>query len=72
MITQEYLDNFRCPFDPKREAKLKLDGTKVLCERCGVQFRTREGFVSLVMEEATLPENCDHTNQLPCQRRRQN
>ena len=70
MITPEMLDILRCPMDPKREAKLVLENdTRLLCGRCRLQFRIREGFPSLLIEEATLPEGCTHPGHLPCQRK---
>jgi uncharacterized protein YbaR (Trm112 family) len=70
MITPEMLDIYRCPMDPDREAKLFLEDTRLLCARCRLQFRIREGFPSLLIEEATLPEGCATVKQLPCQQRR--
>ena len=67
MIDQKYLDILRCPLDPTRETRLILDDIKVICERCRVQFKSREGFISLVPEEAVLPENCPSLDKLPCQ-----
>lgn len=68
MITPEMLDVLRCPMDPKREARLVLENdTRLLCGRCRLQFRIREGFPSLLVEEATLPERCASVKQLPCQ-----
>ncbi len=67
MIDEKYLEILRCPIDPKREAKLALDDTKIVCSRCKVQFRNREGFLSLVVEEAILPEGCPALDELPCQ-----
>jgi len=67
MIDEHYLSLLRCPLDPKREAKLVLEETKLLCSRCRLQFRTREGFASLLVEEATLPEGCSKLEKLPCQ-----
>ena len=69
MITPEMLEILRCPMDPAREAKLVIENdTRLLCGRCRLQFRIREGFPSLLVEEATLPEGCTSTAQLPCQR----
>ena len=70
MITEEMLDIYRCPMDPRREAKLVLEDTRLLCGRCRLQFRVREGFPSLLVEEATLPDGCANLGQLPCQPRR--
>jgi len=70
MITPQTLEILRCPMDPKREARLVLEGTKLFCSRCQLQFRIREGFPSLLIEEATLPDGCHDPNELPCQRRK--
>ena len=69
MVTPELLEVLRCPMDPKREAKLVLDDTRLLCSRCRLQYRIREGFPSLLVEEATLPDGGSSPNQLPCQRK---
>jgi uncharacterized protein YbaR (Trm112 family) len=68
MIDEQYLELLRCPLDPARAVKLILEETKLLCSRCRLQFRTREGFASLIVEEATLPEGCSQLSALPCQR----
>lgn len=70
MVTPETLALLRCPMDPKREAHLILEqDTRLLCGRCRLQFRIREGLPSLLIEEATLPDGCTHASQLPCQRK---
>ena len=69
MVTPEMLEILRCPMDPRREAKLVLEETRLLCSRCRLQYRIREGFPSLLIEEATLPEGCASVKQLPCQQR---
>jgi uncharacterized protein len=69
MVTPEMLDILRCPMDPKREARLVLEDTRLLCSRCRLQYRIREGFPSLLVEEATLPEGCPSLGHLPCQRK---
>jgi uncharacterized protein YbaR (Trm112 family) len=66
MIDAKYLEILRCPIDPKREAKLVLNDIKVVCECCRVQFKSREGFLSLIVEEALLPEGCASVGELPC------
>jgi uncharacterized protein YbaR (Trm112 family) len=68
MIDEKYLEILRCPIDPKRESKLVLDDVKVVCERCRVQFRSREGFLCLIVEEAILPDGCANVGQLPCRK----
>ena len=69
MVTPEMLEILRCPMDPRREAMLVLEETRLLCSRCRLQYRIREGFPSLLVEEATLPEGCASLKHLPCQQR---
>jgi uncharacterized protein YbaR (Trm112 family) len=69
MVTPEMLEILRCPMDARREAKLVAEDAKLNCSRCRLQFRIREGFASLLIEEATLPAGCKHFNQLPCQQK---
>jgi len=69
MVTPEMLEVLRCPMDPQREARIVVEDTRLLCSRCKLQFRIREGFASVLLEEATLPDGCKHVNQLPCQRK---
>jgi uncharacterized protein len=69
MVTPEMLEILRCPMDPKREARLVREDTRLLCSRCRLQYRIREGFPSLLVEEATLPDGCLTLGDLPCQRK---
>jgi uncharacterized protein len=70
MVTPEMLDILRCPMDPNREARLEVEDARLYCSRCRLQFRIREGFPSLLIEEATLPEGCKTLGHLPCQPRK--
>jgi uncharacterized protein len=68
MITEEMLEILRCPLDPRREARLVVEeDVRLVCSRCRLQYRIREGFPSLLIEEATLPEGKTNLKQLPCQ-----
>ena len=42
-----------------------LEETQLLCSRCRVHFRTRDGFANLIPEEAVLPEGCAALNNSP-------
>ena len=68
MIDPSFLSLLRCPLDRQRETPLILEDTKLLCSRCRLQFRTRDGFASFLIDEATLPEGCGKVAELPCQR----
>ena len=66
MISQELLDILRCPMDP-RQTRLTLDGDRLVCTRCGLRFKIKDGFPVLVVEDAELPAGCTELAQLPCQ-----
>ncbi|QVL30404.1 hypothetical protein KIH39_16265 [Telmatocola sphagniphila] len=67
MITPETLAVLRCPNDPRRESKLILEeDVKIFCERCRIQFKSKEGLPSLLLDEAILPEGCTSLKSLPC------
>jgi len=71
MIDPESLAYLRCPIDPQREATLELEElVRVYCSRCRVQFRTREGMINLIPQEAILPDGCDKLEHLPCLQKR--
>ena len=66
MISQELLDILRCPMDPSR-THLTLEAEKLVCDRCRVHFKIKDGFPVLVIEEAELPPGCESIANLPCQ-----
>lgn len=65
MISQDLLEILRCPMDPGRKTPLTLEGDHLLCPRCGLKFKIKDGFPVLVVEEAELPAGCDSLEQLP-------
>ncbi len=67
MVSPELLEILRCPWDPARQAKLALDGDRLVCERCRLVFLIKDGLPDLV-DPAELPPGCESTSQLPCQR----
>jgi uncharacterized protein YbaR (Trm112 family) len=66
MISKDLLDILRCPLDPSR-SKLLLEGDRLVCERCALGFKIKDGFPILVVEEAVLPKGCESAAQLACQ-----
>ena len=66
MISPELLNILRCPMDPNN-AHLTLEGDKLVCQRCQVRFKIKDGFPVLIAEEAELPPGCVSIEQLPCQ-----
>jgi uncharacterized protein len=69
VISQDLLDILRCPLNPS-QTRLRLEADSLVCERCALRFRIRDGFPVLVPEEAELPPGCDSLRGLPCQRER--
>ncbi|MBV9125901.1 MAG: hypothetical protein JO112_21330 [Planctomycetes bacterium] len=67
MISPELLAILRCPMDPARATPLNLEETHLLCPRCGLKFKIKDGLPVLVVEEAELPPGCESLGQLPCQ-----
>jgi uncharacterized protein YbaR (Trm112 family) len=67
MISQDLLDILRCPLDPSH-TRLNLENNQLICQRCRLTFKIKDGFPVLVVEEAELPPGCDSIDQLPCQR----
>lgn len=71
MIGADLLAKLRCPMDPSHTTLTlePADGAEQLvCSRCRVVFPTRDGFPTLLIEEAQLPPGCSSIEQLPCQR----
>jgi hypothetical protein len=67
MISKELLDILRCPLDPSNTC-LTLEGDRLICQRCGLKYKIKDGFPILVVEEAELPAGCSSIDQLPCQK----
>ena len=68
MISPEFVERLRCPLDPAREARLRLDEDRLVCTRCGLGYRVKDGLANMVVEEAELPAGCTGLDQLPCRR----
>ena len=68
MLSPELLEILRCPLNPG-QARLRLLGGKLHCDRCDLRFLVKDGFPILVVEEAELPPGCTSVAQLPCQRK---
>ncbi len=67
MISPELLEILRCPLDPSR-TRLALQDDKLICERCHLAYKIKDGFPVLIAEEAELPADCASLDDLPCQR----
>jgi uncharacterized protein YbaR (Trm112 family) len=67
MINQDLLNILRCPLDPSHTG-LTLEAERLICQRCGLRFKIKDGFPVLIAEEAELPPGYESLEQLPCQR----
>jgi uncharacterized protein YbaR (Trm112 family) len=65
MISPDLLAILRCPMDPKRKTALTLEGDHLLCPRCQLKYRIKDGFPVMVVEEAELPPGCTSLEELP-------
>lgn len=66
-INPDLLAILRCPMSPSK-TRLLLQGEALVCERCALKFKIKDGFPVLIVEEAELPPGCESLSQLPCQR----
>jgi uncharacterized protein YbaR (Trm112 family) len=66
MLSEELLDILRCPMDPSR-TRLALQDGHLVCQRCALRFKIKDGFPVLIVEEAELPPGVDSLSALPCQ-----
>ena len=69
MFPPEALAWLRCPIDPARIATLVDEETHLVCSKCRVRFRVRDGIPNLLADDAELPEGCKNRKQLPCQQK---
>ena len=67
-VGADLLARLRCPLDPARAAPLDAEPGRLVCRRCRLAFPVRDGFPTLLAEEAELPPGCGSTDRLPCQR----
>jgi uncharacterized protein len=67
MIPQDFLDLLRCPLSPS-EVRLEQTEDALVCQRCRLKFRMKDGVPSLIVEEAALPPGCSSLDDLPCRR----
>jgi uncharacterized protein len=67
MVNPDLLKLLRCPMDPGRTVELRDETDSLVCARCALKFRIKDGFPNLVVEEAELPPGCATLKQLPCQ-----
>jgi uncharacterized protein YbaR (Trm112 family) len=65
MISPDLLSILRCPMDPRRATPLTLENDHLVCPRCQLKYRIKDGFPVLIVEEAELPAGCTSLDELP-------
>jgi hypothetical protein len=66
VISEKLLEILVCPLG---KSALRLEGSVLVCERCGPRFKiSREGYPNMLIEEAALPAGCRRPEDLPCMR----
>lgn len=63
MISDDLLRILVCPLG---KSSLRLEGTTLICERCGPRFEIVDDIPNMLIEEATLPQGCARLADLPC------
>lgn len=67
MIPDDLLEILRCPLDPSH-TRVRPEGERLVCQRCGLRFPIKDGFPVMIVEEAELPPGCSSVQDLPCQK----
>ena len=62
-VKKDLLDMLVCPLG---KAKLRSEGDKLVCTRCGLRFPVRHGIPVMLVDEAELPPGCQCIEDLPC------
>jgi uncharacterized protein len=61
------LEILRCPMDPSH-TRLTLEQDCLVCQRCRLVFKIKDGLPVLIAEEAELPPGLKSLDELPCQK----
>jgi hypothetical protein len=65
MISEDLMRILVCPMG---KAPLRLEGSTLVCERCGPRFEIVGDIPNMLIEEAQLPQGCASLADLPCVR----
>ncbi len=63
MMNEEFLKLLVCPIG---KAPLQLEADSLVCTRCGLRFSIRDEIPNMLVEEATLPKECESISDLEC------
>ena len=63
VIPPDLLEILVCPLG---KAPLRLEGTSLICTRCGLIYAIDDGIPNMLIEEAKLPPGVTDLKQLKC------
>ncbi len=63
IIPQDLLDILVCPLG---KAPLRLEGTSLVCTKCGLVYAIEDGIPNMLIEEAKLPSGVTDLKQVAC------
>lgn len=62
-IPKELLEILVCPLG---KAPLRLEGSSLVCTKCGLVYAIEDGIANMLVEEAKLPPGVRSIEELPC------
>jgi len=62
-IPQDLLEILVCPLG---KAPLRLEGTSLVCTRCGLTYAIEDGIPNMLIDEAKLPAGVTDIRQVAC------
>ncbi|MBI4606871.1 MAG: Trm112 family protein [Planctomycetes bacterium] len=62
-IPQDLLEILVCPLG---KAPLRLEGSALVCTRCGLTYAIEDGIPNMLIDEARLPAGVTDLKQLAC------
>lgn len=62
-IPQDLLDILVCPLG---KAPLRLEGSTLVCTKCGLVYAIEDGIPNMLIDEAKMPEGVTELKQLAC------
>jgi uncharacterized protein YbaR (Trm112 family) len=62
-IPQDLLEILVCPLG---KAPLRLEGTSLVCTRCGLTYTIEDGIPNMLIDEAKLPAGVTDIRQVAC------
>ena len=62
-LPADHLEILRCPLG---KAPLRLEGSTLVCTKCGLTYAIEDGIPNMLIEEAKLPAGVGDLKELAC------